>query len=44
MSKSDKIELLAPVIWRALVHHLRLCHKRRLGYCCRGRSIYRECG
>jgi hypothetical protein len=32
------------MIWRAVLHTLRLCHKRRLGYTwCKGRDGYREC-
>jgi hypothetical protein len=32
------------MIWRALLHHIGICHKKRLGYTyCRGRNGYREC-
>jgi hypothetical protein len=31
------------MIWRALVHHLRLCRKTRLDYSCYGRGRYAEC-
>jgi hypothetical protein len=31
------------MMWRPLLHHLRLSRKTRLGYSCYGRGRYAEC-